>query len=448
MRNRHTSNMSNGLRLPHGLKIINFGLTILIFVAVWGAAPVRAELAALTSSEMKAATGSGGVDFSIVGNTARIYLDTHIETYAEIDSIKLGYYERHNFRTMKFLDLEDSKVEFIADSNGNNTKFNYWPYINASNGNVPWKPFGPGGPTMGNVAPTPGISYGDGAFMTGFPAPLVLDRGTSLGAFNSYVYTEPGTTTNHYIGYTADSNYMTTYNGTADGKYVEGLQGANNYRGLLYTASLFAPPTIDYFSNYPSANNNVYDWDINMENVRFGTDSTHPMVIDGLVIRLKYDDITSPGKKLTDIIIGSNSMEGDFYADIYRATGFLSPKLPAHARNDMLESMGNFTQVFNYAPVPICLIRDSFLYLIDDYRFEYFDPEPGLDETIYNPAPYNPTNNNTHTGAFLRIGLDPNSPTFGFSMIMGYNEIIADAYRPDQFIEQSLRNQTWWDLSP
>lgn len=430
------------------MKIINFGLIILIFVAAWGAAPVLAELAALTPSEMKAATGSGGVDFSIVGNTARIYLDTRIETYAEIDSIKLGYYERHNFRTLKFLAMDDHKVEFMADSSGNNTRFIYWPYINGQNGNVPWKPFGPGGPTWGNVAPTPGISYGDGAFMTGFPAPLVLDRGTSLGTFNSYVYTEPGTITNHYIPYCADSNYMTNFNSTSDPKYVEGLQGANNYRGSLYLASQVDPPVIDYFSDYQNPNQNVHDWDINMENVRLGMDSTHPMVIDGLVIRLKYDDITSPTKKLTDIMIGTNCMEGVFSADIYRMTGFLNPKLPASARNDLLENLGNFTQVFNYAPVPVYVVRDSFLYLIDKYKFEYFDPEPGLDETIYNPVPYNPTNNNTHTGAFLRIGLDPNSPTFGFSMVMGYNEIIADAYRPDQFIEQSFRNQTWWDLSP
>ncbi len=97
---------------------INKKKTILVFLflvifAFWdGAKPsdAGAELERLNKEELAAVTGAGGVDFSIIGNTARIYFDVHMETYTEIDSIKLGYYQRENLTTRKYLDPDDPMV--------------------------------------------------------------------------------------------------------------------------------------------------------------------------------------------------------------------------------------------------------------------------------------------------------------------------------------------------
>lgn len=426
---------------------INFVKSLLIALfLITAAIPARAGLKPLNPAEMKAATGTGAVDFEIIGNTARAYFDVHIETYAEIDSIKLGYYKRDadKFRTMKFLDPGDPMVKMSSDQR----TFWLWPYINGTgpNGDTDWEApvyYWPGHYYAGYDSDPPNwVGYAADAEYYPAAVPSDFDPGTPIGPFNSYIYVESDGSTKHYVPYTANNNYQYKYNDTIDGKYVEGLQGKNNYSGLLKTLT-----GVDYFSMYPSANGNIYDWDINLENVRLGKEPERPLVIDGLVMMLKYDDITKADKKLTDIIIGSNSLEGDFFGDNYRMTGFLNPKLPHAARNSILEGVGHFSQVFNEAPVPVNMIRDSFLYLVDHYRFQYYDDEPNEDGKTYPAIPDNPTSNNMHTGAFLRLGLDPSSQNYGFALVMGYNEIVAQAYKPAEFIHQSLRNQptAWWD---
>ena len=425
-------------------------LTALMLLTGVAARPSSAELKPLNQAELKAVTGGGAVDFSIIGDTARIYFDVHIETYAEIDSVKLGYYERHDFATRKFLAPEDPMVVMSSDEK----TFRFWNYINGSNpanGSVPagkvpvyYRGAINYGKLLGYTDPPGWKGYGgDASYWTLSLTPgTVLSsdfrQGTATGynsttPFNSYIYTESDGVTKHYIPYTVNSNYQTKYNNTLGERYIEGLQGVND-ESLL---------GVDHFSSSPSANNNVYDWDINIENLRLGEGPENPMVIDGVVLMLKYDDITSPNKKLTDIIIGTNCMEGDLYGDMIRMTGFLSPKLPQAARNGSLESLGHFSWVFNEAPVPVVMTRDSFLMLVDHYRFEYCDPDPGLDDKLYPAIVNDPTSNNMHTASFLRLGLDPDSPNFGFALVMGYNEIVASTYKPTEFIHQSLKN--WWD---
>jgi hypothetical protein len=51
----------------------------------------------LSKDEMKTTTGQRALtDFSITENTTRMFINTHIETYTEIESMKLGYYERNS----------------------------------------------------------------------------------------------------------------------------------------------------------------------------------------------------------------------------------------------------------------------------------------------------------------------------------------------------------------
>ena len=100
---------------------------------------------------------------------------------------------------------------------------------------------------------------------------------------------------------------------------------------------------------------------------------------------------------------------------------------------------GIFIPEFNKTPVPVILQRDSFLMLVDEYRAQYDDPNDGNTP----PHPEDPTNNNIHTGAFLRVGLDRASPTYGYSVIAGYNEVVAASYEPrNAMLKDSIKD--WW----
>ncbi|MGM5484178.1 MAG: hypothetical protein ACQER9_04670 [Nanobdellota archaeon] len=360
-----------------GLKVLSM---LLFFCLLQQPVFCRAELKEMNDKELAAVTGKGPVDFSIIGNTARYYFDIHSEVYAEIDSIKLGYYNKEDLTTRKYLAPDDPDVH----DNGDGT-FNVTDPIT--------------GQTVYENAPYFEYEDGDGEM--------------------------------HHIPYTDNDYYQYKYKpllGSLVDFYVDGRQGDND--------ALFD------FSKAPSRNENHLDWDINWENVRLGENEENPLVVDGLVVMLKYDDISSPNKRLTDIIVGTNSMEGAFNADMKRSTGYFNSKLPNEIRSDNI-LLGSLVPEFNEAPVPVSLQRDSFLYIIDSYMAQYDDPDDGNTP----PHPEDPTNNNIHTGAFLRIGLDPSSPHFGYSMIAGYNEIVANAYQPTQAPGQHLKDavRDWWD---
>ncbi len=71
-------------------KIINFVFMIFISLSF----NLKAELKEIADTELKSVTGQAGfTDFSINGNTARIFVDIHMETYTEIDSMKIAYYD-------------------------------------------------------------------------------------------------------------------------------------------------------------------------------------------------------------------------------------------------------------------------------------------------------------------------------------------------------------------
>lgn len=340
----------------------------------------HAELRKMKEEELADITGTGAVDFSVIGNTARIYFDVHIETYAEIDSLKLGYYYKENLTTRKYLAPDDPQVT----DNGDGT----FTFTHAVTGEV--------------VSNQEYYNYTD-------------DNGDD-----------------HAIPYIDNDDYQYKYkNHALMGEfYVDGRQGLNDKSVMG-----------EEFSSAPSQNQNYMDWDINLENIRLGESADNPAVIDGLIIHVKYDDINDvENRKITDIIIGTNSYEGDFYADMIRSTGYYNPKLAHEMRCDNALLNDPTIESFNEAPVAVSLQRDSFLMLVDHYNFQYDDPDDGNTP----PHPEDPTNNNIHTGMFLRLGLDPTSPNFGFALVAGYNEIVANAYQPSS---STLKNDIsdWWN---
>lgn len=53
----------------------------------------HAELKSLSDTELKSSTAQAGfTDFSMTNSTARLFLDIHIDTFAEIDSLSSGWY--------------------------------------------------------------------------------------------------------------------------------------------------------------------------------------------------------------------------------------------------------------------------------------------------------------------------------------------------------------------
>ncbi|MCP4118400.1 MAG: hypothetical protein GY737_23995 [Desulfobacteraceae bacterium] len=368
-------------------KRIAYGFIGLLCWLLWSPSYSQAKLERLSDEVLGTITGTGAVDYSIIGgDTARFYFDIHAEVYAEIDSIKLGYYHKEDLSTRKFLAPDDFHI----------------------------------------------VDNGDGTFN-------IKDKGVVVSVnqpYFEYVDSEGHT---HEIAYTDNDYYMYKYkNGvsvlTSEKCYVDGRQGLNDV--TVYK---------EQFSSNRSTNENHLDWDINIENFRLGESPSNPAVIDGLVVHLKYDDINSPDKKLTDIIVGTNSMVGDFFGDFKRMTGYVNGKLSHHTRTQggligpIFDKM--FIEEFSEVPTPVSLQRDSFLMLIDHYRAEY------QGDSKYPPHPEDPTNNHIHTGLFLRIGLDPHSDHYGYSMIAGYNEIVANAYEPkNKQLKDAVRD--WWDEPP
>ena len=72
-------------------------------------------LEAMSQKELKETTGQAAfADFTIIENTTRVFLDTHIETWTEVDSLKLGFHQREN--TFGW-DQDWANVSFGSQSN-------------------------------------------------------------------------------------------------------------------------------------------------------------------------------------------------------------------------------------------------------------------------------------------------------------------------------------------
>jgi hypothetical protein len=361
---------------------VNFSSTVVIFLLLSSLCLLlphfsHGKMAIMTDEELNTVIGQGTVNFSVIGNTTAVFnFDLHLELYGRIDSVKMGYYYKENMTTRKFLP----------------------PYSEDA------------------ATRDPQVVYREDSFDI-----IDLDTGDVIYADRPYFEYH-----GEKIPYTDDDYYMYKYKNMLGEYYVDGRQGLND-------KEMLGEP----FSTARTINTNNLDWDINIENLRIGKSPQEPMIIDGLIVMLKYDDINAPNKRLTDIIIGTNSMEGYFSGDFNRMTGCLNSKLPFKTRNPLINSI--FIPEFNETPVPVMLQRDSFLTMIDQYHAQYDDPTDG--DTP--PHPEDPTNNNIHTGAFLRVGLDPASPTYGYSVIAGYNEVVAASYEPrNAMLKDSIKD--WW----
>jgi hypothetical protein len=75
------------------IKLLNILIIFLLFCIF---TDTSFSLEALSKEKMKTTTGQRALtDISTSGDTTRLFLNTHIETFTEIESLKLAYFERN-----------------------------------------------------------------------------------------------------------------------------------------------------------------------------------------------------------------------------------------------------------------------------------------------------------------------------------------------------------------
>lgn len=150
-----------------------------------------------------------------------------------------------------------------------------------------------------------------------------------------------------------------------------------------------------------SQNTNTRDWDLNWTGVTMGESNDNPLIVDGLVYRVEFDDINASSKKIKRIIIGTNNMTGVISGDFKKTTGAVNPGAIVDNTNT-LAAMGN---------TPLVMNRDSIL--------------------------QNWSTLSVDGGFFLELNLDNSSPEKGMRTIIGYQESAA--------VTMTFAGTDWWD---
>ena len=193
--------------------------------------------------------------------------------------------------------------------------------------------------------------------------------------------------------------------------YYEKSDNGIGTSGNLMTSKFGAAPDNTYASmgtyqglQGTGQNMNTHDWDINWENVQIGNSESEPMIINGYIMKVEFDDINSDNRKVKRFIMGTNDMQGVLSADMYRTTGMVNPLLSTDAT---LRAQGN-TNPENGNP--ILLKRDSFLTNWDD-------------KLVFNAS-----DNDTGFWWIFTLGTGPNGETdhIGWEVVAGYDERAID----------------------
>lgn len=259
-------------------------ILFLLAISFMWFAQADAEMKTMSDKELDGISARQSLsEFTIEDNSVRVFCDIHIETYLEVDSIKMGYYEKSDNGIGQTGGLATSKFGGVPD-----------------------------------------------------------DNYSSLGTY-------------------------------------QGLQGTGQ-------------------------NQNYNDWDINWENLQLGNSETEPLIINGVITIVEFDDISSPNRKVERLVMGTNDMQGTISADMLRTTGMVNPMLSTdstlRAQGDTNPESGN----------PILLKRDSFLTNWDD-------------KLVFNAS-----DNDTGFWWIFTVGTGPNGETdhIGWEIVAGYDERAID----------------------
>jgi hypothetical protein len=136
-----------------------------------------------------------------------------------------------------------------------------------------------------------------------------------------------------------------------------------------------------------------HGWDMNWKDLTLGQSYGSPLVIDGLILRVEFDDISSQNKQLKSITMGTNNMVGQITGNFVSTTGAINPNVIApSASND-----------------PIVMNRD---------------------ETLQGPLTID-------GGFFIELNLDSTSSDRGIRTIIGYPESSA--------VKMTFSGTDWWN---
>lgn len=382
-------------------------------------------------------------------DTVRIFMDAYVEVYQETDAVRLGYYYKSpaELTTRKGMNPGDYERGWYYV---NVPDAYYWAF-KGGDPRIAWESSYQSHPTSllvkdrypvfpeseKDASKLYRVVMGKDSSGNTVYSPLQMATEYTLHKGSDYKDFEQETV---YVPWVDDDNYMYKYKYKLGDKWVDGAQGDNDQLVL--------------FSSRTYRNRNYLDWDFAVDNLRMGLSPDEPVRINGLVIRLKYDNINSPSRKLTDIIVGTNDLQGDLSFDYKRATGIYTPKLPHQARQAALQTGGDGNGVagtdlateFNSTPIPVFYQRDTMMSLVDQFNLSRNYKEP-KGAAWMDAVPDNPLSNNQHAGFFIRIGLDRNSPHFGYQLVGGYNERIASSF---QYKGESLNESLykWWNGIP
>ncbi|MCF8026610.1 MAG: hypothetical protein K9K82_14130 [Desulfobacteraceae bacterium] len=179
-------------------------INYLFFLLAFGAAlsmgvffvPCRAEMAEMSNAQMAEIHGHGATNLYIEGNSVRLFLDVHMETYGEIDSAKAGYYEKNgqtgwdmdwnNLTLGQSMDkplVTDGLVFRVAfdDINASNKQLERF-FIGTNNMS---------GQISGDFTTTSGAVHPD-VVGAGQTQPIVMDRGNDLQAYGAVNISDSG----------------------------------------------------------------------------------------------------------------------------------------------------------------------------------------------------------------------------------------------------------------
>jgi hypothetical protein len=122
-------------------------------------------------------------------------------------------------------------------------------------------------------------------------------------------------------------------------------------------------------------NCNSYDWDIWIDNFRFGESPDKPVYMNGQIIRLEFDgDVVNGNPHLKRLIVGTNDQQGNLYANYHRYTGIVNPMLTAHTA---ARSLG-VADPYEYTVGTMQMVRDSYIQCFGINVFNVEDRDTGF----------------------------------------------------------------------
>ncbi len=183
-----------------------------------------------------------------------------------------------------------------------------------------------------------GYFYKDQASLATTPAELSLSGFT--GFYHGVDAVNNGANF-YFLKILSDFNTMAPQNGATLEPWGNGGHDADNVAGTV------------------TKNVNNFDWDLWIDNLQLGESPDKPQYVDGLILRLEFNDnlVDNANAKLERIVIGSNGVQGNMYLNAQRLTAVMNPILLTNTTNRSAAAVDPYTHTAG----TVMLQRDPFV---------------------------------------------------------------------------------------